>query len=234
MTKSIFSLEKFAAYRSHCKQEGYCMPFVPYVGDEYGKTGAIKFVYCGGAAWWSEPDTVIDDDAEAHAYSSDESRKFVLSDMYGSAFWSFFRELAAIVPGLAGEQDETMLKRFVWTNITKTGLVGENAPPNDPNLRPLDVAQVRHELDVLLPDLIVCVSGSLVTSTAYEIFDTPEWKAGESFEARTGSTWIRQAPWGGWLLWTMHPAYKTREWRDSVLADVKAVIERIIVVQTSP
>jgi hypothetical protein len=220
--------EAYGAYRRHCRQERYCDPFIPYVGADYGAPGCVKLAYCGGSAWWTEASQSIDDDAAALIYSKGLTDKFVAEGMYSTPFWRLFREIAAIVPGLAGESEKDVLSRFAWTNLSKTGVVGQSAPPdNDRVLRSLDVAQFWHEMDILRPDLLVCVSGSLVSSTGYALFDTPEWIEPEFPKPVTKSTWIRRAPWGGWLLWTMHPAYKPRSWHDSILADVAAILDRI-------
>lgn len=218
----------YAAYRRHCRKQGYCDPFVPYVGAEYSTPGHVRLAYCGGAAWWSAPGEAFDDDEAAFQWSKDQSTSFVLEGMYDTPFWRLFRQIASTVPGLSGVDEGDMLRRFAWTNLSKTGLVGSSAPPDrDRVLRDLDVGQFRHEMDVLRPDILVCVSGSLVPSTGYALFDNPQWPTPDDPLPATESTWIRRTPWGGWLLWTMHPAYKPRAWHESVVGDVAAILARI-------
>lgn len=224
----IMPLSSYAAYRRLCAERGYCDPFIPYVGDKYGKDVGLKFLYCGGAAWWADHNAAIDDDAEALAYAAEASSQFIAGGMYSAPFWRLFWQAAEIVPGLKGQSHSEVLSRFAWTNISKTGIVGQSAPPDDDrDLRALDVEQFRHELDVLQPDILVCVSGSLVPSTAFALFDTPGWQAVDGIEPVTASTWIRRSDWGGWLLWTMHPAYKSRAWFASVLTDTATILKAI-------
>lgn len=228
MDNPIMTAATYAAYRRHCREQGYCDPFVPYVGDAWFAPGHVKFAYCGGAAWWSEAGLCFDDDDAAFRWSTDQSANFVREGMYDTPFWRLFRRIASITPGLAGAGEAEMLRRFAWTNLSKTGIVGRSAPPdNDQVLRELDVGQFRHEMDVLRPDLLVCVSGSLVPSTGYALFDNPDWPEPDVPVPATASTWIRRTPWGGWLLWTMHPAYKPRAWHDSVVGDIEATLDLI-------
>ena len=222
----LMPLHHYAAHRQHCRSVGYCDPFVPYRGDRYGADGTFKFVYCGAAAWWSEAHADIDDDGEALRASATWSRNFVNNGTYDSPFWRLFNQIAAALPDFAEAQPDEWLSRFAWTNISKTGTIRESAPPDsDAVLRELDIAQFRHEMDVLKPDLIVCVSGSLVPSTAFALFDTEEWAIIPEVRPTTEKTWIRQAPWGGWLLWTMHPAYKPASWAPDLLADVQTILD---------
>lgn len=218
----------YAAYRRHCRDQGYCDPFIPYVGAEYFAPGHVKLVYCGGAAWWNAPGEAFADDDAAFQWSRGQSVNFVLEGMYDSPFWRLFRQIASIVPGLSGADETDMLRRFAWTNLSKTGVVGQSAPPdNDRALRDLDVGQFRHEMDILRPDLLVCVSGSLVSSTGYALFDSPQWPTPDVPLPAMASMWIRRSAWGGWLLWTMHPAYKPRAWHDSVIRDVATILNQI-------
>lgn len=228
MTQPIMPLASYSAYRRHCAVQGYCDPFIPFVGDEYGAHEGVKFAYCGGAAWWAEKHDLIEDDAEALERGAKLTREFVADGMYNAPYWRLFWKIAGIVPGLAGQPDDVLLNRFAWTNISKTGVVGQSSPPNNDNhLRQLDIEQFNYEMNLLQPDLLVCVSGSLVPSTAYALFDNLKWQVVEDVRPLTASTWIRRSKNGGWLLWTMHPAYKPRAWFDSVLADVQVVLDAI-------
>ena len=228
MTQPIMPFATYVSYRRHCVTRGYCDPFIPYVGDRYGDQGPLKLVYCGGAARWAESRDKIRDDAEALAHGAELTRDFVAGGMYSAPFWRLFRQVAAITPGLANEVESLMLRRFAWTNLSKTGIVNRSAPPdNDPILRDLDVIQFNHEMDMLRPDLLMCVSGSLLTTTAYTLFDSPGWLQTSTPALTTEKTSARRTPWGGWLLWTMHPAYKTRAWFDSIVKDTAMVIATI-------
>ena len=85
--------------------------------------------------------------------------------------------------------------------------------------------QLNREFGQLRPDLLVCVSGSLVPSTGLAVFG--EWPHVEGLKPETVSTWIRRTPWGGLLLWTMHPAYKPESWYKSVEFDVREMLGRL-------
>lgn len=220
--------ERYGAYRQHCRAQGYNAPFVPYVGDAYGDGSAVKLVYCGAALHHDSHQDDTGDDAHAYAHGEAETRRFVHGGMYNSAFWRLFAQIAAEVPGMTGQESGLMLNRFVWTKLSKAAVSGASAPPNkDRGLRSLDVAQFRHEMDVLQPNVLICTSGSLVSSTGHEIFSERDWQAVPGFEAKTPSSWIRRAEWGGWLLWTMHPAYKPADWASLVVEDVRRILQRV-------
>lgn len=221
LTGCLWDEAQFREYADYCLAQDYCSPWHPYVGPKYGQNENLRFAYYGGSAWWnsdtSKPQKV--DDSRILTKGFVEGPAFKL---YSTPFWRFFDRLGALVFPEARTRSE-ITNFSVWSNLSKTGMVGKSAPPGaDKVLRGLDVRQLRREFDLLEPDIILCVSGSLVPSTGHAIFGG--WKKIAGLEARTASTWIRQSPWGGFLLWTMHPAYKSEDWALSVENDLKLIL----------
>jgi len=114
-------------------------------------------------------------------------------------------------------------RRIAWTNLSKLGVAGETAPPaSDLELRALDVAQLGHELAVLNPAILLCVSGSKLEETGYAVFNDREWPRAD-FEPSVPKTEVRRSLTGGWLYWTMHPQFKSGEWQAKLLSDVARI-----------
>jgi hypothetical protein len=220
---TLMSLETYGAYRLLAREKGYCEPWVPHVGKHYGTGAFPKFMYCGGAAWFDYRYDFPADDAAAKEMAAALTQKFIDDGAYSTPFWRLFWRAAHLFPEAASMSDEDLLHHVAWTNLSKTGLLGQPAPPhNDLALRALDVKQMQAELAMLEPDILLCVSGSLVPATGDALFRSYEKIA--DFAPSTDSTWFRRAPWGGYLMWTMHPGYKSENWRRSVLGDLSILI----------
>lgn len=219
--ETLFPLEIFRSYRSLCRVRGYCEPWHPYVGSGYGANDGFKLLYLGGAAWWSNTNHHPQDDQEALEASRHATYKFVEGGAYSSPFWRLLRRISQEV--FVQANWDSFLRSIAWSNLTKTGLVGETAPPDsDRELVELDCQLLRHELSLLKPDLVLCVSGSIMPSVGHELF-------GRLLEPgnpapSTGSTWFRNFADGSKLIWTMHPAYKSQSWSDTVISDVKTML----------
>ena len=209
----------FERYAQFCRGRGYCSPWHPFVGSDYGAPGRLKLLYCGGSAWWGEQQ-----DSTPLSRAKLLTDQFVGSGMYSTPFWRLFERIAKLAyPDVVGRENAAMYA--AWTNLSKTGVVGASAPPDsDEVLRQMDIAQLNRELAILRPDVLVCVSGSLVPSTGHAIFD-----ACDEVELMpvTPSTWLRKTSWGGSLLWTMHPAYKSEEWLTSVEEDFSKLLRSL-------
>ncbi|MGH6786028.1 MAG: hypothetical protein ACREBO_04295 [Novosphingobium sp.] len=216
----LWRAESFADYAELCRRKGYCSPWHPYVGPQYGKTDHLTFAYCGGAAWWNSDS----DEAASLGESQRLTVEFVVGELesYSTPFWRLFDRLGGLVHS-GGLSRQDVLARSAWTNLSKTGAVGRSAPPDgDIELRQHDVRQLHREFDLLRPDILICVSGSLVPSTGHAVFDA--WDEVRDLRPETESTWIRRSPWGGLLLWTMHPAYKPDTWSASIESDVRKML----------
>lgn len=217
-------LSTFKAYRELARVRGYCEPWVPYVGKNYFDSAGPRFMYCGGAAWWASTVELPQDNGSAFDIAARDTEAFVSNGMYSTPFWRLYRSSVALMPWANSRPNEYVDSRVCWTNLTKTGMVQETAPPDkDVDLRHLDVAQLQYELDVLQPDILMCVSGSIVPSTGHEIFD--RWHDIDGIRPCTESTWFRRSDAGTLLLWTMHPAFKPAKWHDSVLSDLTSLTE---------
>lgn len=214
--QNIWEKAEFESYGRFCASKNYCSPWHPFVGSRYGELGRPKLVYCGGAAWWGGPQRECSL-SEAKALTD----KFVADDMYSTPFWRLFERVTKLAyPDVASKKEAAAFS--AWTNLSKTGAVGESAPPDsDFELRRLDVAQLTRELEILCPDILMCVSGSLMPSVGHAVFG--HYLEGK-LSPQTPSTWIRRTPWGGWLIWTMHPAYKAEAWHRSVEADFNNIL----------
>ena len=209
----------FEAYAEFCAARGYCSPWHPFVGSRYGEPSRPKLAYCGGAAWWGEQQSDCSL-SEAKALTD----KFVAQDMYSTPFWRLFQRVTKLAyPDVASKEEAAAFS--AWTNLSKTGAVGASAPPDsDIELRNLDVAQITRELTILTPDILLCVSGSLMPSVGQAIFNSYEKT---ELIPKTPSTWLRRTPWGGWLIWTMHPARKSEDWYQAVETDFSAVLLKV-------
>ena len=216
---NLWDESDFESYAEFCRGRDYCSPWHPFVGSSYGTANRLKFLYCGGSAWWSEQQQ------ECSVFAAKAlTDQFVAEGMYSTPFWRLFERAAKLVyPDIADKRGASALS--AWTNLSKTGVVGASAPPDsDVKLRELDVAQLKRELAILNPDILMCVSGSLVPSVGHAVFD---FYADAKVHVNTPSTWIRRTPWGGWLIWTMHPAYKSADWYRSVESDLSTVLRSL-------
>ena len=96
LSDSIWMDSEFREYAAYCQLKEYCNPWHPYVGDNYGHNEQLKFVYCGGSAWWES--------GASKPHSVESSRaltdKFVeqgeLED-YSTPFWRLFDRLGALI-----------------------------------------------------------------------------------------------------------------------------------------
>lgn len=218
---AIWIDSEFREYADHCRRNGLCNPWHPYIGTSYGSDGHTKFVYCGGSAWWDSDNLQPQSLEHSRLLTSNFVENGDL-ESYSTPFWRLFDRLGGLIHPGAGSRRK-VADFSAWTNLSKTGLVGQSAPPDsDAELRNLDTRQLKRELTLLQPDILVCVSGTLVPSTGHAMFDG--WDRIAGLEATTESTWIRRSPWGGSLLWTMHPAYKSESWNVSVEHDLKSIL----------
>ena len=224
-SRAVMPVSTFQQYRELARQSGYCEPWAPYVGPDYLNCPEPRFMYCGGAAWWDSDTPLPRDDFAALQASISRSDQFVASGMYSTPFWRLYRDAVAQMPWSRNLPSSLVDRRVCWTNLTKTGVVQQTAPPDsDEHLRCIDVIQMNHELALLRPDIILCVSGTIVPTTGHALFGEWAMIAGDC-QPSTASTWFRRAPQGSLLMWTMHPAYKPRSWRASVLRDLRKLIE---------
>ena len=216
----VMTIQQFAAYRAHSRSQGYADPFVPYVGPLYGSD--LRIVYCGVASRQNEH---FNSDAASDEDLIREGRQFanqiVLAPSPQSAFWRFLDAVTERIYG-SEEPEPTRRQRIAWTNLSKGVLAGNaTAPPDsDDFLRKMDVAQIQHEIKVLDPQILLCVSGSSLVDTGKAIFS--EWPKMDMRSSRS-STWIRRMPNGGLLYWTDHPARKSASWTANALDEIKAL-----------
>lgn len=148
-------------------------------------------------------------------------RTFALEGGNGGRFWTLFHAvLAAVDPEPSRSRTERM-RHAAWTNLSKLNAPSQSAPPdNDEALRALDVEQMRREIAALDPDILLCVSGSMVPSTGHALFDA---LAPIDHVPSVDRTWTRRLPNGGVLYWTMHPQgirSDPQGWMDEVVGDV--------------
>lgn len=222
----VFPLEAYRTYRAHAVTKGYCDPFVPHVGEKYGEDGFPRFVFSGVAAGWGRHISEEGDDIDLRGAAAEWASKFIDQEgTNGSPFWKLFDAVLGVLDPTGHTSVVERRKHAVWTNLSKVGKVGETAPPdNDLKLRELDATQFRHELSLFSPDLLLCVSGSKLEETGNAVYST--W-ANADIKPSHEHTTIRRSPDGGWLYWTMHPQFRTNEWRDGVLEDVRLIVERL-------
>lgn len=221
----LFPLERFRQYRDLARAKGYCDPFVPAVGPAYGDGGMLRVVYCGVAARWGGDGREAGSDVDLFASEAAWSATLLVGENTKSAFWRLLdRVLEAIAPHLKPAERRA---RAAWTNLSKSGRgYGATCPPDrDTSLRSLDVAQLRHEVELLRPELMVCVSGNNLVSTGIEVFRA--WPAIMDLSPSVDQTEIRRLPAGGALYWTMHPQGKTREWTSRVVSDSHRLAETL-------
>jgi hypothetical protein len=207
----IFSLEEFSKFRGLAKSKGYGGPMVPAVGADYGTDGMPKLVYCGVATRERFISDVSDKEAYEDAVRHDQTGfEDVPIDPGSSGFWHAGLAVARTVGQHFGLSLEQAWKRMAWTNLSKLCLGTETGPPpEDLELRKLDVAQVRKEWERLAPDVFICAAGNHLVDAGHELF-------GEA----PGKTAIGDLPKGGKWIWTMHPNRKSIEWRDKLAGKV--------------
>lgn len=217
--------QSFAAYRRlRDRNPLYTEPFVPCVGAKYGTANLPRFVFCGAAIWERELAAYECDDIDAFSRSLKFTEEFVAGVGEGlhrrSAFWRLFESASQLIFGAqCSLRDRT--KASVWTNLSKIGETGQSQPTNVPDLMDLDVEQIRCELTRLEPDIILCVSGSMLVDTGKKAFSAFE-KVGARLNSADSE--LRRLPNGGFLLWTMHPNRKTTNWRSALLGDLSNVM----------
>lgn len=222
--RPLLSLEGFRQYRrfreSNRENRRYTEPFVPCVGESYGKIP--KIVFSGVAIWEPKLAAYDCEDEVAWERSSYFTRTFLRDVGRGQVSSAFWRAFDAVTNELSGDgySLETRADACVWTNISKLGEEDRLAPRDVAReLRALDAKQLRAEMIELEPDWFVCLSGDARQSTGYDV-----WGSLESIpltSKRTAQTEIRRLPNGGVLYWSMHPNYKPAEWLTGVLFDLK-------------
>jgi hypothetical protein len=215
----IMPLSTFTAYRKLAREKGFCEPWVPYVGPDFGASGGPRLVYCGAAPSYESNDRdeyPADNDETALRMATKRWADFVSGGGYNSAFWRLGK---LIVENLDGPPPSpNPFSRIAWTNLTKLNGVGDSAPKGgDAELLSLDVAQMTREISILRPDILICVSGSMLTSTGNRIFADCEPML---VQPETSNTLVKRLPNGGILYWTMHPNWKTKAWSQSVISDL--------------
>lgn len=219
----LFPLHRFRDYRELAAREGYCDPFVPAVGQHYGDGRMPRLLYCGVAARWGDDGQYAGSDEELFEAEAAWSADLLAGGDGASAFWRLLdRILELLGPDLGPDERRA---RAVWTNLSKSGL-GHDAtcpPENDPALRALDTAQLRHEIDLLSPDLMVCVSGNNLVPTGVEVFREGRVPVAD-FKPSVPQTEAWELPEGGRLYWTMHPQFKTKDWSNRVVDDIAALL----------
>ena len=224
--EDVFSLQAFGRYRRLANEKGYCDPFVPYVGPDYGRERLPRFVYCGVAARWDEMISQDADDVASYESEVGWTKDFIRKGMNGSPFWNLFDDVLAILDPQDSLTREERRRTAVWTNLSKLGLPDKaTAPPdNDLALRALDVEQMRREIEVLAPDLLLCVSGSKLVPTGNDAFTG---LASVDFEPAHERDRVKRLPGGGWLYWTMHPQWKPREQIEAVMSDLRRIVGQL-------
>jgi hypothetical protein len=221
----IMPLSTFVAYRRLAlenrrlkHEKGYCEPWVPYVGPDFGAAGSPRIVYCGAAPAYNRNDegSYPPDDEAALRMATKRWADFAAGGGYDSAFWRLGK---LIVENLDGPPPSpNPFSRIAWTNLTKLNAVGDSAPKGGgAELLSLDVAQMTREISILRPDILICVSGSMLTSTGNRVFADCEPML---VQPETSNTLVKRLPSGGILYWTMHPNWKTKAWSQSVISDL--------------
>lgn len=226
--EALLRPEGFAAYRRFRAANpnvNYTEPFVPCVGETYFTSGLPKLVYCG-AAIWERKLVQYDYTDDAAYFQSKEFTETFLEGVaggakYSSAFWRLFSAASEIVHG-ADVPPARRVKAAVWTYLSKLGQEAQSEPINKADLRALDVSQLKAELEVLKPDLFLCVSGEMLTETGNELFESLPRVDGVTLA--TESSLLKRLPAGGFLLWTNHPQRKSATWFQSMLADIQFVM----------
>ena len=215
----IMPLGTFAAYRRLAREKGYCEPWVPYVGPDFGAAGGPRIVYCGAAPYYESDDRdeyPADNDETALRMATERWADFGGGGGYKSGFWRLGKLLAESLTGPA--QSANPFSKIAWTNLTKVNEVGRPTPRGGGDaLRSLDVAQMRREIELLRPDLLVCVSGSMMVSTGNAAFSHCEPMA---VQPQRPNTIVKRLPTGGLLYWTEHPRPKGAAWMQSVISDL--------------
>ena len=206
--------ERFPAFLALAKADGYCGPFVPYVGPRY-PTSELKIVYCGVAPYYDD-----DSPFNAPADAAEWSRSVAEEADIGSPFWRLLDDILGL---RYAEKPLERRQRAVWTNLSKLNWGGRITAPADGEqaLRRLNVAQFKDEMALLGPNLLVCVSGSGLVETGRELFEPLDRGA---FMPSVDQTWVRKLPTGGTLYWTMHPGHKSTDWKNRVIGDVAKLI----------
>ena len=134
--------------------EGYASPFIPGIGSDYGRDGHPRVMICGKATYGWEKDKKNSWDADVLSDWSSGS----LPDGFGSAFWSFAKQVAAAAIG--EEVNEATLASIVWTNIAKIGSAKGNLPDREMKEHATLFAELfLEELTIFEPDILVIVAG---------------------------------------------------------------------------
>lgn len=214
--QSLFPEERLDRYRKLIASRGYCDPFVPTVGGLYGNGVLPRVVYCGVAARWRG------DGREPDAWRSVFEERSI-----NSAFWRLLDGILERLDVDAALDPDQRRKCAAWTNLSKTGRgYGATCPPDsDVDLRALDIEQFNHELRLLNPDLLVCVSGNNLVTTGKALFR--DWRSAEEAIPMPDQTEVRRLPNGGWLYWTMHPQAKPKVWSETVLGGISCIADRL-------
>ena len=207
--------DRFQAYLAMAAAKGYCGPFVPYVGPRYDAS-PLRVIYAGVAPYLTD-DVPFNDIAVAAEWSRSVAEDADIS----SPFWRLLDDVLAL--WYESESPGQRRQRVVWSNLSKLNWRDKATAPRDSDraLRSLNVEQFRHELSILAPDLLVCVSGNNLVETGRELF---AYMLDEGVKLRAEQTWMRRLPTGGALYWTMHPGYKSADWKAGVLADIAMIV----------
>jgi len=224
----LMPLDVFAAYRrlrSRPEYPGYCEPFVPVVGRNYGRDGVrSRILFCGVAPYYDAMDSYSADDQSARTEAFARWEAFLRSDAseYGSAFWRLVMRVLNDF-GPACSLGESPLEALAWTNLSKLNSVKATAPEAEAALHVLNIEQILREFRVLEPEIAICVSGSSLVATGEAAFsafiEIP-------FVSRNSGTKVYMLPNGGHVYWTMHPARKPAAWADNFMADLQEMFGR--------
>lgn len=226
--QSLFPIDRFRRYRVLAAKRGYCDPFVPTVGDRYGSGTLPRIVYCGVAARWGDDGREpMVNDVRLFNEAADWSSNVFDERSLNSAFWRLLDSMLAKLDLDTALTASQRRRCAAWTNLSKSGRgYGATCPPDsDVELRALDIEQFNHELGLLDPDLLICVSGNNLVSTGKALFR--RWPIVQDGIEVPDQSEVRRLPNGGWLYWTMHPQAKPSAWGETVLSGISDIAERL-------